>query len=76
MFILCVYYVYIMRILNVNKVYKQIAFELLPSKTYLLISGEFLRRSLFQTLILAKKLQLIFKMICCMYIRLFTDFAF
>ena len=50
-------------------------FELIPSNPYGLISEKFLRRSLLQTLMLAKKMQLSFEMACCMYIGLFTDFA-
>ena len=62
-------------ILSVNKIYWQIAFELIPSQPYGRISEKFLRRSLLQTLILVKKMQLTFKMTCCMHICLFIDFA-
>ena len=48
-------------ILSVNIIYKQIAFELIRSKPFRWISEKFLRRSLFQMLILAKKMQLTFK---------------
>ena len=42
------------------------------SKPYGWISEEFLRWNLLQTLILTKKMQLTYKMTCCMYICLFT----
>ena len=45
----------------------QIAFELIPSQPYGWISEKFLRRSLLQTLILAKKMQLPFKTACCTF---------
>ena len=54
---------------------EQIAFELIPSQPYGWIREKFLRRSLLQNVILAKKMQLTFKMTCCMCNCLFTDFA-
>ena len=56
-----VYYVICCSILNVNKIYKQIEFELIPSKSFRWISKKFLW-NLLQMLILAKKMQLTFKM--------------
>ena len=70
-----VYYALYCSILSVNKIYKRIAFELITSKPYRWISKKFLQRSLFQTLILAKKIGFTFNITYCMYIYLFTDFA-
>ena len=60
--------------LSVIKIYQQITFETGPSKPYEWISETFLRRSFLQTLILAKKMRLTFKMTCCLFIFLSAAF--
>ena len=64
-----------LKIRSGNKIYSQIAFELIPSQRYGWISEKFLRRKLLQTLVVARKMQLTVKMTCCVYICLFTDFS-
>ena len=62
-----VYYALCYSILSLKGIYLQITFELTPSRPNGWINEKFLRSSLLQTLTLAKKMRLTFKMTSCTF---------
>ena len=65
-----VYHALCCSILNVNKIYWQIVFGLIPLQPYGWISETFWRRSLLPTSILTKTMRLTFKRTCCTFVFL------